>query len=480
MFRSAILVFVWALAAILGVGSPASAAQTYDTSMDPFLRPEGRPLGDTFPFCYKGTWHLFYVAGDGSCPGHLASQDLVKWEQRPAPIQEGVATGCVVEKDGKFYLFYSSTHHEINLATSTNLDDWIKHTSNPVLRTDAKPPYSAHCHDPSLFFNEQEKCWWMPFGTLLATKPVGYNGAVGLAKSADLLHWELCPPLWTPDSEPCADCPQVLQQGNRWYLAYLPIGTRYRVADSPAGPWRRPPIRDLGTPMATAGSRPASDGKRWISWPFIFTLQEPKDTAPIKYGGPLCVPRQWEFQEDGSITQRVPEELIRALHARTGGERAPLEGAQPLTGRWENKGDSACSLDPAGGFLMLTAVPHDCYFEADLTLDSPTMEAYVLLKLSDKLNSGYRLTLRQQEGLVELRCIDSSAPTLATVPVKLEARRPIKLRLFRCGTSLEVFIDDKAVLTHPIYQFAEGNLGLQFSDGTGSFGKIVVRKLGSP
>ena len=182
---------------------------------NPFLAPPGGALGDTFPFFYDGECHLFVLQ-----PPHVAhfvSSDYVNWETRPIAIPPGgpgepdegmIATGVVVEDDGKFIMFYTAGERQtICRATSSDLDNWSKSADNPILRGDGVRYVTDYFRDPYLFFNEGEGCWWMLFGSRVAGRIGPRSGCVGLAKSTDLSNWTLHDPLWAPGIGPHCDCP---------------------------------------------------------------------------------------------------------------------------------------------------------------------------------------------------------------------------------------------------------------------------------
>jgi len=455
----------------------ASQAISQTPGFPAFFYPEQRAFGDTFPIYRDGVWHLFAIWMPQF--GHFVSKDLVHWEARP-PTPFGGCTGSVVEKDGTYYFFYTGGGQQIWLATSKDLENWTPCAGNPLLVGDGKRYDPGYFRDPYVFFEPTEKKWWMLMGSQYVAnrKPGEPTGCVALAKSDDLLHWELSDPLWAPRMNAHCDCPQVFHQGDLWYLTYLHNTTRYRTARTLAGPWERPPLASLGTMMAAAGSRPASDGKRWISWPFVFAQTEASDTAPINYGGPLCVPREWVFREDGRIAQRVPVEVVNALHAGPA-EGLPLDKAEPVVGEWKLEGGvTARSTAPCGGILRLPNVPADFYLEADLALAKTDMEANVLLGYTGDRFNCYSLSILPRENLIKLRTTDPCEHlTLETLPLALDIGRPIKLRIFRSGSIFEVFIDEQAVLTKRLYRYAASGVGLELRDGGGSFSNLLVRRL---
>jgi beta-fructofuranosidase len=460
-----------------GASQQASPSAAFAGAPNPFFLPEGRKLGDTFPFFKDGVCHLFCMWMPTF--GHFTSRDLVHWEKRP-PTSFGGATGCVVEHEGKYYFFYTGAQN-ICLATSTDLEHWTQHSENPVLRGDDRMYATGDFRDAFVFFHAGERQWWMLFGTRRADRPAQRGGCVGLAKSQDLLHWQLHTPLWSPDIGPHADCPQVIEHKAHWYLIYLQRQTRYRVADSLDGPWRRPPIRDLGTKFSAAGSRPAFDGRRWISFPFLLDIEGQTDLGQWGYGGPLAVPRQWDFQPDGSITQRPAEEIVAAMTAPTSREsRRPLEGAKSVVGQWElHDGATARSLNASGGTLQLGEWPENFYLEADITIEAEDADFHLLFNASDDLLQGYQLAIRPRLDVADLRPISrwDVDRTLESVPVSIEANHPAKLRVFRHGTMLDVFIGDRATLTHRLYAHRGGRVFLEFRDATGCVANLTVRRL---
>ena len=167
---------------------------------------------------------------------------------------------------------------------------------NPILKSDGKIYQHGNFRDPYVFYNAEEQCWWM----LIGAREVGVagqrSGCVGLAKSKDLENWTLHPPLWTPRIGPHADCPQLIRQDDQWYLFYLQRFTRYRTSSSLKGPWERGMRRNLNSRLASAGSRAASDGKRWISWPFVVTFNKEDEFAALGIRWPLGGSTGMDFQ----------------------------------------------------------------------------------------------------------------------------------------------------------------------------------------
>src|SRR5690606_915946 len=103
----------------------------------------------------------------------------------------------------------------ICLATSTDLDTWVKHPDNPILTGDGVRYMANYFRDPYVFFNQEDNCWWMLLGSRVVGRPDARAGCVGLAKSTDLLHWTLHDPLFGPGIGPHHDCPQLSEINGR-------------------------------------------------------------------------------------------------------------------------------------------------------------------------------------------------------------------------------------------------------------------------
>lgn len=471
-------------------------------SFNPFFQPPGGATGDTFPFYKDGVWHLFHM--QPPLIAHHTSRDLISWQEHPvvvrpgpagAPDSDNCATGTVVEHDGKFYCFYTGNQN-VCLATSDDLENWTKHPNNPVLQTDGVIYRKENFRDPFVFWNREEKLWWLLIATQHASALPQRGGCIGLAKSRDLIQWrfaapldapgngfdmetpQLIAPLWAPQIGPHADCPQLLEHQKRWYLLYLQRQTRYRIADKISGPFRRPPVPDIVTPYANAGSRPAFDGKRWISWPFVTRLKDDNDFGDWVYGGALGIARQWDFQADGQITERPADEIVAAVRALPAAG-APLAATQTLAGHWDTNGVTARCTSAGGGTLMLAPAGANLYFEADVILPTRNMDAHLILRAAPDLLTGYKISLHPAENQVRLRPISlwDTDSIIAARPVELPLNQPIKLRAFVSGSLCEVFIADRISLSARFYSHHSEGVALEFRDAPGVFQNILIRPL---
>ena len=118
------------------------------------------------------------------------SQPILSWKQGNLWEKHGLYKGCLVEQEGKFYLFYNAKdsenwkwHEQIGMAVSDDLLNWERVGSDPVIRNTAGAWDSYFCADPCVVKDGDN---WVMFY-------YGYDGIhaqEGIAFSKDLLHWE--------------------------------------------------------------------------------------------------------------------------------------------------------------------------------------------------------------------------------------------------------------------------------------------------
>ena len=192
-------------------------------------------VADIIPFFWKGEYHVFYLhhgLGTGTPWDHIVSRDLIHWEELPRALPLGAAhepdggnvyTGSVLEHEGTFHIFYTGFNPEhpdgrehIMHATSPDLIAWTKQPGH-TFKADGvhyRDIGGEDFRDPFVFWNEEEKAWWM----LLCARD-GRNGqpVTGLCTSGDLVHWRQRRPLTGNWSCP-PECPDLFQTGGMWYL----------------------------------------------------------------------------------------------------------------------------------------------------------------------------------------------------------------------------------------------------------------------
>jgi beta-fructofuranosidase len=144
-----------------------------------FYRPDDGFAADFIPFYHDGEYHLFYLKdyrdpegrGEGTPWWHIVTRDFVEFEDRGETLARGtrteqdlfVFTGCAIEADGRFHIFYSGHNHHLREqgkpqeavmhALSGDLDTWEKQPGEMFFAP--KSGYEPHdWRDPFVFWNE--------------------------------------------------------------------------------------------------------------------------------------------------------------------------------------------------------------------------------------------------------------------------------------------------------------------------------------
>ena len=119
---------------------------------------------------------------------------------------------------------------------------------------------SLDWRDPYVFYNDQDRCYWLILSARKNAGPVTRRGSMVLYRSEDLKRWSTTDRSMSRNTR-IAGVSGTLSYGGAWYLSYSRFsefgGTIYRVSDSPFGVWRTPSTT-IG--LATGVSMPRSHG----------------------------------------------------------------------------------------------------------------------------------------------------------------------------------------------------------------------------
>jgi len=236
-------------------------------------------------------YHVFYLQAPRSLSnpelrhwnvsiGHAVSQDLSKWEILPDALHPGLSgewddyttwTGSIIRDSNEWHLFYTGTHRaenglvqRIGLATSTDLIRWEKYPNNPILLADSQ---WYELLDLKLWHDQAWRDPWVfqhptlgDFHALITARvnygPPDGRGVIAHARSNDLRHWEVLPPITEPGEFGQLEVPQLCSIAGCYYLLFSTAayhqsaarrqrvsdsfitGTHYLMADQPLGPYR--------------------------------------------------------------------------------------------------------------------------------------------------------------------------------------------------------------------------------------------------
>jgi beta-fructofuranosidase len=238
-------------------------------------------------------YHLFYLQAPRrladpnlrhgmATVGHAVSHDLRHWVHRGTVLEVGqpgnwddraIWTGSVTIRDSLAYMFYTALSNaelapvqRIGLAISTDLAHWQRHPNNPLLEVDTRwyEPQGTEqwgtqtWRDPHVVYASEEQAYYMFLSARVKEGSHDGRAVIGLARSTDLLSWEMLPPVSIPGDFTEMEVPQVVPLNGRYYLLFCAAGhaaarlsrtgglgwagTHYLVADKLTGPYR--PLTD--------------------------------------------------------------------------------------------------------------------------------------------------------------------------------------------------------------------------------------------
>jgi len=452
--------------------------RVYDTADNPFmvLDPKNNTLkyGDPFPVYFDGVWHLYTLQSGLGCVRHLTSRDLVTWiEHQPALTGGGIATGVVLRHEGTYYMFYTLGQMGIGLVTSDNPWHFDRKKSKTVAAPDPEfYPGAKPFRDVSVFYHEQEQRWWMLLEAHVKDKGV----QVALLKAEQLEGpWKPLPALYTQPrnadkSNRFVSCPQIIRQGDTWYLTYLSHATWYHAAANPSGPWGERKGQ-YNSDFLTAGSRSASDGRRRLNWGFFSVRPTPENPgARARYGGPLGVGRELVFFDDHTIGVRPLPELVAAIR-EPANHVALFSHLEQVSGDWRFDAEKqiVSSLGVEGGVaaIDLPDAHPDYYFETNLEFGENVAAASVTVRASDEPDCGYRVAMLPKEGIFEITEPAGQRREYLSEPHQFAGTA--RLKIFVCDGQLEAFVDGRSDLSTRVLNKSGSKIVLESKGGKASF-----------
>lgn len=209
-------------------------------------------------------YHLFYLQAErtphdpelrhaSAMVGHAVSKDLTQWEVLPDALIPGptgswddraIWTGCVVQREDLYYMFYTSSRknekgkiQRIGLATSSDLINWERHSDNPLIEADSEwyekygdPGVSEEAwRDPYIVHDQDNDQYYAFICARVNYGPMDGRGAIGLARSRNLINWEVLPPVFASGEFTYMEVPQVTHIKGRFYLLFC-VGNNWHSA----------------------------------------------------------------------------------------------------------------------------------------------------------------------------------------------------------------------------------------------------------
>lgn len=466
-----------------------------------FFKPDDGWAADFIPFYWQGEYHLFYLKdyrdkanhGEGTPWFHVGTRDNVHFVDYGEALPRGredeqdlyVFTGCAMEHDGLFHIFYTGHNPHLRAAgkpeqavmhaTSTDLMHWEKDPANPIMFADPDRFEMHDWRDPFVFWNPEAYEWWMLLAARHQQGPINRRGITALAISKDLKQWQIRDSFWMPDLYFTHECPDLFKIGDWWYLLYSTFSerhlTHYRMSRSLAGPWLAP-TNDSFDGRAFYAAKTASDGQRRFIYGWDPTRTDQSDSGRWNWGGNLVVHEIFQ-QPDGSLTVRIPPEVASQFNTDI-----PLQNITQM-GNWSRANHSvSVHAESSFAWICVAAMPPISMIETTITFTEHTRYAGVVLRADDELNRGYQIRFEpgMNRAVFDRFPRSGDEPPIIERPIDLTPGEPVHVRILVEGSMIVAYANDQIALSTRGYEHSGGSYGLFVSEGAAAFANTRVRE----
>lgn len=393
-----------------------------------------------------------------------------------------IGTGSVLKaQDGLYHCFYTGHNDTFpekgkdkECVMHAVSEDNVKWTKLPEDTLYAADNYSGDdFRDPFVFWNEEEQCYWM----LIAAREDSLGGVVARYTSTDLSTWDLCDPLYAPETLYMLECPDLFKMGDYYYLFYSwERVTFYAMSDSIYGPFVEPHDNVLdGTGFCFYAAKTAEfDGHRYLcGW--VGRKPEPKDTGYYDWAGSLLI-HELVQKEDGMLGVKEPSGLQGYFVA----EEKPA--VKETLGEIQEK----------DGAYLLSALNDDVAL-VDFGMREPTMLLECTVSLGEDGYAGFAFGMGDEyerytglvldaknnsvhyEGCVLSRI--AYAEPLIETGFNFEPDKEYCVKLVMENEIVILYIDDAKALSNRIYKSVDGaHWGIFANNTEAVFRDIVVKK----
>lgn len=441
--------------------STPSAASTDQPSTLLHFKPKDGIAGDCHPFYHNGTCYLYYL--DEKFNSRLVtSTDHLHWTPQtlthtppggdfPFSLPYFVLGVWFDEKAGLFRSYHGGPNNMMVPNVSKDLLNWDYGSRSEIVWPQDR--YSQQ-RDPYVFWNEDERKYWVVMTSLVSGVSNLENGAISYASSADLTHWEGRGDLIYPGRNGAMECPQMFKLDGRWYL-FASVGSgghvgklSYWVSNKPTGPWKQMKPACVDGDCLEAPNM-GFEGRNWVMFGWIPLLTGPAGGAWV-WGGHVAFPRQLYALPDGSLGARLDPTVAQRVRGRPAGT---LNTAQlkPLVGTWSQT-DGGWNLD--GGYGLAHLGIDLARFDVELSIELPGDNSYAGLRVAGPDNRDkVEIVVDHVKGLVAVRneYQQGEGMEYASIPLA-QKESTYNLRVLLEENMVELFVNDRYSLAVRIPQ----------------------------
>ena len=466
-----------------------------------FYKPKDGWVGDTIPFAHDGKFYIYYLHDErkGNTQdeyGYRTSWNLLITEDGVnikdckvvLPVGEyddadyACYTGSVIEgNDGNFHMFYTAQNNYnpkyhrdgkplqyVAHAISTDLINWEK-LPELTFGADERIYEPFDWRDPFVFYNEEEKCFYMLLAARLRGASEKNGGCVGLCRSYDLLHWEAKEPFYNPESYMTHECPDLFKLGNKWYLVYSTFSekfvTHYRMSDKLSGPWTSP-IEDTFDARAFYAAKTAQVGDKRMAFAWVPTKRGESDFGQYEWGGNF-IAHEINQTTDNKLTVKPAEGLINMFNKESVNKKINKVEIENYEGEKS---------------YVIDGMKDTCMIEAVIEFSEGVRSFGIGLRQDSALANGYYLRFepfynrivadmwpRRIRG-VNQWYVDGDKPFMVELERPFDYKslkdNKVHIRVVADGSIICLYVNDITALTMRAYNLNRTNWGFFVKDGS--------------
>ena len=391
-------------------------------------------------------------------------------------------TGSVIEgNDGNFHMFYTAQNNYnpkyhrdgkplqyVAHAISTDLINWEK-LPELTFGADERIYEPFDWRDPFVFYNEEEKCFYMLLAARLRGASEKNGGCVGLCRSYDLLHWEAKEPFYNPESYMTHECPDLFKLGNKWYLVYSTFSekfvTHYRMSDKLSGPWTSP-IEDTFDARAFYAAKTAQVGDKRMAFAWVPTKRGESDFGQYEWGGNF-IAHEINQTTDNKLTVKPAEGLINMFNKEFVNEKLNKVEIENYEGEKS---------------YVIDGMKDTCMIEAVIEFSEGVRSFGIGLRQDSALANGYYLRFepfynrivadmwpRRIRG-VNQWYVDGDKPFMVELERPFDYKslkdNKVHIRVVADGSIICLYVNDITALTMRAYNLNRTNWGFFVKDGS--------------
>ena len=453
-----------------------------------FFRPKNSVAADVIPFYANGKFFLYYLrdyrGANGISEGVewnlLTTDDFIRFDEQGVALSKGckddqdlyVFTGSVIERDGKYYIFYTG-HNPHFVGTSKPQEVIMRAESDDLVnwRKEGVAVLTAPCgyekddfRDPFVYFDESASRYRMLIAARSHSGEFYRRGRIISAISADLNEWTWeSGEFYAPDAYFMHECPDLFKMGEWYYLLFSEFNdkfcTHYKMSRNPDGPWITPDV-DTFDNRCFYAAKTACDGMDRYLFGWNPTRQNDVDYGMWQWGGNIVVHKICQ-KTDGRLyvvcPTQVQEHYKKTVLAVSDEYKF---GADKYSSTYFGTLPNSCKIS------LNFEYRYGGDFGLILNADDEGKQGY-FVKLGARYNRLCFVRVPRPTGDIQFM-VESERP------IEIEKNRRYRLDVYRDGDVVEVYLDGQAMSTRMI-DFKCGKFGVYGNFADVLFGDIEVK-----